>query len=155
MVAGEVPGACATDVGGAVVAVVAGERTVDTAPTGVVVVGAGVVVGATVVVGAGVVVGAAVKMASTVSTVVRSTVHEEPEHPGVLHDPNSQPDAGLAESEAVVAPSTSTVQSFVHEEPPVLVTVPPPVTRTRSDRAGTYDADAADVLAGVVDPGSR
>ena len=150
MVAGEVPGACATDVGGRVVAVVAGGRTVDTAPTGVVVVGATVVVGAAVVV-----VGSAVKITSTVSTVVRSTVHEEPEHPGVLHDPNSQPDAGLAESEAVVAPSTSTVQSFVHEEPPVLVTVPPPVTRTRSDRAGTYDADAADVLAGVVDPGSR
>ena len=114
-----------------------------------------VVVGAAVVVGAGVVVGAAVKTTSTVSTVVRSTEQVDPGHPGVLHEENCQPDPGLAESEAVVGPSTSIVQSSVHEEPPDLVTVPPPVTRTRSERAGAYEADAVDVAAGVVDPGSR
>ena len=105
--------------------------------------------------GVAVVVGAAVKTTSTVSTAVRSTEQVEPEHPGVLHEPSSQPDPGLAESEADVGPSTSIVQSSVHDEPPDLVTVPPPETRTRSERAGMYDADAVDVAAGVVDPGSR
>lgn len=120
-----------------------------------VVVGAAVVVGVAVVVGAAVVVGVAVKTTSTVSTVVRSTEQVDPGQPGVLHEENCQPDPGLAESEAVVGPSTSIVQSSVHEEPPDLVTVPPPVTRTRSERAGTKEADAVDAAAGVVDPGSR
>lgn len=149
---GAVPGAWATDVDGA--AVTAGGTAVDTAATGAAVVAGGAVVGAAVVAGTVVVV-AAVKMTSTVSTAVRSTEHVVPEQPGVLHEPSSHPEPGLAESEADDAPSISTVQSSVQDEPPDLVTVPPPVTRTRSDRAGTYDADAVAVAAGVLDPGSR
>lgn len=149
---GAVPGAWATDVGGAVVTT--GGTAVDSAATGAAVVAGGAVVGAAVVAGTVVVV-AAVKMTSTVSTAVRSTEHVVPEQPGVLHEPSSHPEPGLAESEADDAPSISTVQSSVQDEPPDLVTVPPPVTRTRSDRAGTYDADAVAVAAGVLDPGSR
>lgn len=153
---GAVLGAWATDVGGAVVTT--GGTAVDSAATGAAVVAGGAVVGAAVVgaeVAGTVVVGAAVKMTSTVSTAVRSTEHVVPEQPGVLHEPSSHPEPGLAESEADDAPSISTVQSSVQDEPPDLVTVPPPVTRTRSDRAGTYDADAVAVAAGVLDPGSR
>lgn len=149
---GAVPGAWATDVGGAVVTT--GGTAVDSAATGAAVVAGGAVVGAAVVAGTVVVV-AAVKMTSTVSTAVRSTEHVVPEQPGVLHEPSSHPEPGLAESEADDAPSISTVQSSVQDEPPDLVTVPLPVTRTRSDRAGTYDADAVAVAAGVLDPGSR
>lgn len=144
---GAVPGAWATDVGGAVVAT--GGTAVDPAATGAAVVAGGAVVGA------GVVVGAAVKMTSTVSTAVRSTEHVVPVQPGVLHEPSSHPEPGLAESEADDAPSISTVQSSEQDDPPDRVTVPPPVTRTRSDRAGTYDADVADDAAGVDEPGSR
>lgn len=132
MVAGEVPGACATDVGGRVVATSGG--TVVAAPTGTVVVGAVVVVpltgektvvvvvvvvggsvvvvvvGGSVVVVVVVVVGASAKSTCTVMSDEAVTVHVLPEHPLTFHEETTQPLSGVAVKVMLVPSSTVDVE---------------------------------------------